>query len=129
MSDNLTTVPKWVTIYLWVTVAITLGASIAGYLAPDALFGGWEALSAGGALSLAGPVGLFISRNLGTAIVGIYSLTQKNTSMIKLYLILRVAEDGIDFIHNIIAGNMQVAIMAIVMCAIEIFALTKVKYV
>lgn len=127
MSDNLTTVPKWVTIYLWITVAITLGASIAGYLSPDALFGGWEALSAAGALSLAGPVGLFISRNLGTAIVGIFSLTQKNTSMIKLYLILRVAEDGIDFIHNITAGNMQVAIMAIVMCAIEIFALTKVK--
>lgn len=127
MTNNSTSVPKWITIYIWITAFITLGASTAGYFMPDALLGSWEAISAGGALSLAGPLGLFVSRNFATAVVTIFALLQKNASMIKLVLLLRIVSDGLDLVNNLIAGNMPVAIMGGVMCAIEIFAFTKIK--
>ena len=127
MTNNSTTIPKWVTIYLWVTFIITLGASLAGYFKPDALLGTWEALPAAGALSLAGPLGLFVSRNMATAVVTLFGLLQKNASMIKIDLLLRIVSDGLDLVNNLIAGNMPVAIMGGAMCLIEIFAFTKIK--
>ena len=47
--------------------------------------------------------------------------------MIKLILLLRIVSDGMDLVNNLIAGNMQVAIMGGIMCLIEIYAFTKVK--
>jgi len=122
-----TIVPKWIKIYLWLTFIITLGASLAGYFKPDALLGTWEALTAGGALSLAGPLGLFLSRNVGTAIVTAFALVKNNAAMIKIVLLLRIVSDGLDFVNNMIADNMPVAIMGGVMCLIEIIAFTKIK--
>lgn len=128
MKNELTTEsPKWVGIYLWVTAFITLGASLAGYFMPDALLGGWEAISAAGALSLAGPLGLFVSRNFATLAVTVFALVQNNASMIKVVLVLRIVSDGLDLVNNLIAGNMPVAIMGGVMCLIQIYAFTKVK--
>ena len=127
MTNESTTIPKWITIYLWVTFLITLGASLAGYFKPDALLATWEALPAAGALSLAGPLGLFVSRNMATAVVTLFALVQKNASMIKLVLVLRIVSDGLDLVNNLTAGNMQVAIMGGVMCLIEIFAFTRIK--
>lgn len=127
MTNQSATVPKWITIYLWITFFITLGASLAGYFKPDALLGTWEALPAAGALSLAGPLGLFVSRNMATAVVTLFALVKNNASMIKVVLLLRIASDGLDLVNNILADNMQVAIMGGVMCLIEIFAFTKIK--
>lgn len=122
MTNNSTTTPKWIIIYLWITAFITLGASLAGYFKPDALLGTWEALSAGGALSLAGPLGLFVSRNMATAAVTIFALVKNNASMIKIVLLLRIVSDGLDLVNNVVADNMPVAIMGGVMCLIEVFA-------
>lgn len=127
MTNDLTTTPKWIKIYLWLTFLITLGASLSGYFKPDALLGTWEALPAAGALSLAGPLGLFLSRNFATAAVTAFALVKDNASMIKLVLLLRIVSDGLDCVNNIIAGNMPVAIMGGVMCLIEVFAFTKIK--
>ncbi len=120
-------IPKWITIYLWITFIITLGASLSGYFKPDALLGTWEALPAAGALSLAGPLGLFVSRNMATAVVTFFGLLQKNASMIKIILLLRIVSDGLDLVNNLIAGNSAVAIMAGVMFLIEVFAFIKIK--
>ncbi len=127
MTNESQLIPKWIIIYLWITAFITLGASMAGYFKPDALLGTWEAITAGGALSLAGPLGLFVSRNMATAAVTIFALLKRNISMIKIVLILRIVSDGLDLVNNLIAGNMQVAIMGGVMCAIEIFALLQLN--
>lgn len=127
MTNNSFVIPKWITVYLWITALITLGASLAGYFKPDALLGTWEALPAIGALSLAGPLGLFVSRNMATAVVTVFALVKDNASMIKLVLLLRIVSDGLDLVNNLIAGNMPVAIMGGVMCLIEIFAFTKIK--
>ena len=129
MTNNSTTIttPKWITIYLWITAFITLGASLTGYFKPVALLGTWETISAAGALSLAGPLGLFLSRNMATAVVTVFTLAKNNSSMIKIVLLLRIVSDGLDLANNLIADNLQVAIMGGIMCSIEIFALTKVK--
>jgi len=127
MNNNLIIIPKWITIYLWVTALITLGASLAGYFKPDALLGTWEAVGAAGALSLAGPLGLFVSRNFATLAVTVFALVKKSASMIKIVLLLRIVSDGLDLVNNLIAGNMPVAIMGGVMCLIEIFAFIKIK--
>lgn len=127
MTTQTNSIPKWIVIYLWVTAAITAGACISGYFMPDALLGDWEALSTAGALSLAGPLGLFLSRNIATAVVTIFSLIKNNAAMIKLVLLLRIVSDGVDFINNIVAENMPIAIFGGVMCLIEIVAFTKVK--
>lgn len=127
MTNESTATPKWIIIYLWITFIITLGASLSGYFKPDALLGTWEALPAAGALSLAGPLGLFVSRNMATAVVTAFALVKNNASMIKIVLLLRIVSDGLDCVNNIIAGNMPVAIMGGVMCLIEIFAFTKIK--
>lgn len=126
-NTSIKTVPKWIIIYLWVTAIITLGASLAGYFKPDALLGDWEALAAAGSLSLAGPLGLFVSRNMATAAVTIFALVKNNSAMIKIVLLLRIVSDGLDFVHNILADNMPVAIMGGIMFLIEIFAFTKVR--
>lgn len=129
MTSNSNSIPKWITLYLWITFFITLGASLAAYFMPEALLGTWEALPAAGALSLAGPLGLFVSRNMATAVVTIFGLLQKNVSMIKIVLLLRIVSDGLDFVNNLIAGNMPVAIMGAVMCLIEIFAFIRINKV
>jgi len=127
MTTETSATPKWIIIYLWLTAVITIGACVAGYFMPDALLATWPALEAVGALSLAGPLGLFLSRNVATAVVTVFSLIKKNAAMIKIVLLLRIFSDGFDLINNLIAANMQVAIMGGVMCLIEIIAFKKIK--
>lgn len=125
--ENQSKAPKWIVIYLWITAAITLGASLAGYFMPEGLLGTWEALGAAGALSLAGPLGLFLSRNVATVAVTVFGLLKNSIPMLLIVLVLRIFSDGFDLINNLIAGNMQVAIMGGVMCLIEIIAFTKLS--
>jgi len=124
-STERTSIPKWIIIYLWFTAILTLGASMSGYFMPDALLGDWDALTAAGALSLAGPLGLFVSRNMATAVVTIFGLLQKNASMLKIVLLLRIVSDGLDMVNNLVASNLPVAITGGVMCLIEIIAFVK----
>ena len=119
--------PKWITIYLWVTTAMATMFSLLAYFKPEIQFGTWEAIATTGALSLAGPLGLYLSRNLATVAVGIFALTSKSVSAVKALLVLRVVTDGLDFAHNAIAGNMQGGAFAAVMFAIEVFALIKIN--
>lgn len=120
-------IPKWITIYLWATVALTAVFCTVSYINPEMLLKDWQAFSAEGALSLAGPLGLYLSRNVATAFVGIFSLTNKSGNAIKALLVLRLVSDSLDFIHNSIGDNMPVAIFALVMAVVEIFALLKVN--
>ncbi|MFK8057754.1 MAG: hypothetical protein AB8F78_16625 [Saprospiraceae bacterium] len=126
-TESTATTPKWIVIYLWLTALLTLGASLSAYFMPEALLATWEALPAAGALSLAGPLGLFVSRNFATAAVTVFGLLKNNASMIKVVLLLRIVSDGLDFVNNMIAGELSVAIMGGVMCLIEIFAFMKIK--
>ena len=66
--------PNWIRIYLAVVTLMALAFSILAYVNPAMQFGAWETLSAAGAASLAGPMGLYIARNLATVAVGAFAL-------------------------------------------------------
>lgn len=121
------TSPKWITIYLWVTTAMATMFSLLAYAKPEIQFGTWEALKTTGALSLAGPLGLYLSRNLATVAAGVFALTNKSISAIKTLLILRIVTDGLDFVHNAFAGNMQGGAFALIMFLVETFALFQIS--
>ncbi|MEM7514104.1 MAG: hypothetical protein AAF388_24485 [Bacteroidota bacterium] len=119
-----TTTPKWITIYVWVVTAMTFMFSILAYVNPGMQFGGWEALDAAGALSLGGPMGLYIARNLATGVIGLFALLKKNSAMIQLYLVMRTATELMDLIHALSSGGgMQAAAFPLIMLVIDVFAL------
>ncbi|TAF63564.1 MAG: hypothetical protein EAZ55_13310 [Cytophagales bacterium] len=126
-ENSIQTMPKWITIYLWIATIMATMFSILAYFKPEVQFATWETLTATGATSLAGPIGLYIARNLATAFSGFYALTQKSFPMLKMLLVLRLITDGLDFAHNATAGNMQGGAFALIMFLIEAFALFKIS--
>lgn len=125
MNAHASAPARWITVYLWVTTAMALLFSALAYLKPEVQFATWPTLSAPAALSLAGPLGLYIARNLATVLAGAVALLDGSTSAIRVALVLRAATDGIDAVHNLLAGNALGAGFAAVMFAIEAFALSR----
>jgi len=120
------TIPKWIPIYLWIVTAMTFGFSLLAYFKPELQFGGWETLNQAGALSLIGPLGLYVARNLATAIMGLYALVNKSTAMIKLFLVMRIATESMDLIHALVGGTIEGAAFPLVMLVIEILAFVQI---
>lgn len=118
-----TTAPRWTRIYLGVTTAMATLFSLLAYLKPEVQFATWPVLTTAGALSLAGPLGLYISRNLATVVVSAWAVRDGGVMAIRAGLLVRVVTDGLDAIHQVVGGNPPGAGFAVVMCAIEIAAL------
>lgn len=125
MNANPPVPARWITVYLWITTAMALLFSTLAYLKPEVQFATWPTLTAPAALSLAGPLGLYIARNLATVLAGVTALFDGSTNAIRVALVLRAATDGIDAVHNLLAGNVPGAGFAAVMFAIEAFALSR----
>lgn len=118
-------IPTWTKIYLAIVTLMALAFSLLAYVNPALQFATWETLTAAGATSLAGPMGLYVARNLATVAVGAFALTNGSLAAITAAFVLRAVTDGIDGVHNLIGGNVPGAGFALVMFAIEAFALTK----
>ncbi len=115
------TAPRWTTIYCAVTGAMALALSLLAYVKPDVQFGTWSALGASGALSLAGPLGLYIARNLATAAISALAFANKSAAVVGAVLTLRAVTDGLDALHALTGGaGMAGAGFAVVMFAIDI---------
>lgn len=119
----------WTRIYLLLVTLMAAAFSVLAYVNPAMQFGTWEALSAAGATSLAGPLGLYVARNLATVAVGAFALTNGSKDAYSAAFLLRAVTDGLDAAHNLIGGNAPGAIFAIVMLAIELFALFSIHKV
>ncbi len=91
------------------------------YINPAAMWGNWEGSAAAGAFSLAGPAGLFCARNLGTAALGIYALTNKSSPMIEGFLVFRVVVDFLDGTHALIGGNTPIIYIGFGTAALHLF--------
>lgn len=118
-------IPSWTKIYLAIVTLMALAFSLLAYFNPALQFATWETLAAAGATSLAGPMGLYIARNLATVAVGAFALSNGSHAAITAAFVLRAMTDGIDGVHNVIGGNIPGAGFAFVMFAIEVFALSK----
>jgi hypothetical protein len=118
-------VPKWIRIYLMVVTLMALSFSVLAYINPSLQFATWQTLTAAGATSLAGPMGLYIARNLATVATGAFALANGAHAAVVTAFVLRAVTDGVDAVHNATAGNMPGAGFAVVMFVIEVFALTR----
>lgn len=123
------TMPKWTKIYLSVTSAMAFAFSVLAYLDPSKQFGAWTALSAAGATSLAGPLGVYIARNLATVVVTVFGVVDGSRAALSSALILRAVSDGLDAVHNLFGGNMPGVGFAAVMFAVDVTALVAVRRV
>ena len=116
-------IPTWVIVYMSILTVMTLLFTLLGYFNPSMQFGSWEAFGAAGALSLLGPMGLYLARNLATAVVTGFAVFNRSIPMLKMAFLLRAVEDGMDSIHNVIEGELGGALFGLVFCLVEIFGL------
>jgi hypothetical protein len=101
--------------------------SLLAYLKPGIQFAHWSALGAAGALALAGPLGLYVARNLATVAVGAFALRDGSVPALSAALLLRAVTDGLDAGHNLVGSNLPGAVFAAVMCALDLAALFSVR--
>lgn len=119
--------PRWIYYYLCFVTCVSAILAIVIYTNPLAMWGNWEAASAPGAFSLIGPAGLFCARNLGTAAMGVYALTNKSRQMMEAFLVFRIFVDLLDGTHALIGGNPPIIFIGFSTAAIEIFMLLKLR--
>ena len=119
--------PKWITYYLWFVSIISAVFAVVIYVNPAAMWSNWQAAGAAGAFSLAGPAGLFCARNLGTAALGVYALTNKSRPMIEAFLVFRVVVDFLDGTHALIGGNTPIIYLGFGTAALHLVMLIIVK--
>lgn len=120
-------IPKWITYYLWFVSVISAVFAVVIYVNPAAMWSNWEAASAAGAFSLAGPAGLFCARNLGTAALGIYALANKSRTMIEAFLVFRVVVDFLDGTHALIGGNTPIIYLGFGTAALHLVMFVVIK--
>jgi hypothetical protein len=120
-------IPTWVLVYLGIAGVAALLFGAMGYLNPDMQFSGWEAFDAAGALSLAGPLGLYIARNIATGLVSLFAIWRRSKDMVIVALLLRLFTELFDTI-NALAGSAGIggAALALVMLIIDAVALWSV---
>ena len=116
---------QWMKIYLILVTLLSLTFSLLAYFYPAFQFGSWSAFGVAGATSLIGPVGLYIARNLATVAVGAFALGNGSLGAITAAYILRAVTDAVDGAHNLVGGNVSGAVFALVLFAVEVFALSK----
>lgn len=120
--------PRWIVVYLAVTGVMALLFSVMGYLKPDVQFGTWGALGATGALSLGGPLGLYLSRNIATAVVSGFAVMNRTAGVVGAALLLRTVTDLLDTVHALASGSgAAAASFAAVMAAIDLAALVVLR--
>lgn len=115
--------PTWTIVYMGILTILTLSFTVMSYINPSFLLSDWEALAAVGSLSLVGPMGLFLARNLATAVATGFAAFNRSVPMLKMAFLLRAIEDGMDAIHNVIEGSMGGALFGLVFCLVELFGL------
>lgn len=121
------TIPHWTKTYLTITAVMAFLFSVLAYVDPSKQFGTWTALSAAGATSLAGPLGVYIARNLATIVVTVFGVADGSRAAVSSALLLRAVSDGLDAVHNLIGANPPGAAFASVMFLIDVAALVVVR--
>lgn len=120
-------IPGWIIYYLWFVSIVSAVFAVVIYANPGAMWSHWEAAGAAGAFSLAGPAGLFCARNIGSAALGIYALSNGSRPMIEAVLVFRVVVDFLDGAHALIGGNTPIIFLGFGTAALHAFLFFIVK--
>jgi hypothetical protein len=97
------TLPAWLLLYSLLISLIPIGLGLMGYLNPLGQFSDLAGDTA--ALSLGGPLGLFIARNVATGVATGFALYRRSPDMLLVMFVLRLVTDVLDFTHLLISGE------------------------
>lgn len=94
-------IPYWVLGIAVLMALAALGISLMGYMDP----GAGPGVMPGDNPSLAGTYGLFLSRNLATAVVMILAIVIRSPGMMFNAFMLRIFSDLFDIINTLVGGG------------------------
>ncbi len=113
-------IPKWIIVYLWFITLMTLVFTIVGYFMPDVHIVTWKDSEA-----IKGPLSLYLSRNIAIVVLYIFALTYKRLIVLKAVFILRAVIDLLDFIQDLISGNIIELTFPLAMLLLDLFVIRK----
>lgn len=118
-------IPTWIMIWCFLIAMLPLAFGVQGYIDPASHFG--EEATASGAALYAGPIGLYIARNMASAVVTLFAMSMRSAPMLIVALLLRAVTDVFDVVHNLIAGtvNVELAFFATLWISGSLFAISK----
>ena len=94
-------IPVWVLVIAGLFVLAPLATSIMGYIDPTLQFSEHDAA----ALSLAGPLGMYLSRKLATALVIAFALFKREPGMLTCAFLLVLFTYILDIINKLVGGG------------------------
>ena len=113
-------IPVWVLVIAGLFVLLPLASSIMGYIDPTFQFSEYDAA----ALPLAGPLGLYLSRKLATALVMAVALFKRETGMLVCAFLLILFTYILDIINMLVGGG-GVSVLSVVFIVLAVPALWK----
>ena len=113
-------IPVWILVIAGLFVLAPLASSIMGYIDPTFQFSGYDAA----ALTLAGPLGLYLSRKLATAFVMAVSLFKREPGMLICAFLLVLFTYILDIINTLV-GDGGVSVLSVVFIVLAVPALWK----
>jgi hypothetical protein len=97
-------IPKWIWVWCLLMGLLPLGFVCVAYVNPS--FYGEEWVT-GGVSRLGGVYGNYVSRNMASALIMFFALSQRSAQMLIVALLMRIFSDVFDVIHNTVAGTID----------------------
>ena len=113
-------IPVWVLVIAGLFVLALLATSTMGYINPTFQFSECDA----SVLSLAGPLGLYLSRKLATALVMAVSLFKREPGMLVCAFLLVLFTYILDIINKLVGGG-GFSVLSVVFIVLAVTALWK----
>ena len=113
-------IPKWITIYLWLLVILTIIFTITAFLMPDILINTGKYLG-----ESSGPLNLYLSRNIAIIVIYLFALFSQRIVVFKTVFLLRGVIDLIDLFQDVVYGNIFEMPFPLILLIIDVCALFK----
>jgi hypothetical protein len=94
-------IPVWILVIAGLFTLAPLAFSIMGYTNPNNQFPNLDST----ALALTGPLGMYLSRNLATALVMAAALFKREPGMLLSAFLLRLFTDVLDIVNTVAGGG------------------------
>lgn len=120
-------IPRWMTGYLVTEALLVAIFTYFAYATPGILFTSWPVTCSANALTLAGPIGLYLARSMATVVTTLLAIAKKSIVTYMLAFTLYAIANGINFVHYMINGNYKISIIFLVLFAVELTIFLKLN--
>lgn len=129
MTNNSTSIPKWITIFGGFLAVFGMGMGVMGYFQPDVVIAGFTGDTNAHKMAM----WMTSGRNIAMAVVMIYALFSKNPRLIGLAFIMRLVTELTDIPATAASGVMGIppavvyAVYLLLFITPEILAIRKMR--